>query len=72
MNIIQGRGNSRKVIALPHGSIFAQAAKNEPDAYRQALGAVLSLTLENPNTLSITTARMGKMIARTARLPVAA
>lgn len=35
MNIIQGRGKNRSVIALPHGSVFRSAAKSDSKDERQ-------------------------------------
>jgi hypothetical protein len=66
MQIIQGRGRNRKVIQLPHGSIFAQAAKDEPAEYARAVGAVLDLTLGNPVCLRLTQPRYNRLVTRTA------
>ena len=65
MNIVQGRGNNRRVISLPHGSIFAQGAKNDWQAYVQALNAVCDLTLGNPVCVNITPGRFRRMSTRT-------
>lgn len=45
MQIVIGRGKNRKVTELPHGSIFAQAAKTEPDQYKQALANIVGIIL---------------------------
>lgn len=46
MNVVIGRGKARKVWALPHGSVFAQAAKGDTASKsqcRQVVGEVCNL-----------------------------
>lgn len=69
MRIIQGSGNSRKVIELPHGSVFAQAAKSEPREYADALNVVADLTLGNEKLVKLSLHEFKRITARTLRLP---
>jgi hypothetical protein len=67
MNIIQGRGNKRRVIELPCGAIFAQAAKAEPREYASALNAVMDYTLGSERLVKISAGRLKQIAARTVR-----
>ena len=69
MNIVTGRGNSRRVLELPCGAVFAQGSKSEPADYRAAINVVNEMVLGNPHTVSFTNAKMRKIIERTERLP---
>jgi hypothetical protein len=43
MQIVKGSGKNRTVTPLPHGSVFAQAAKDEPKEYKATLGAICNI-----------------------------
>lgn len=72
MNIVQGRGKNRKVIELPHGSVWAQAAKSDPREYASHLGVVADLTLGNEKLIRLSPNRFKQIAARTLRLEVSA
>lgn len=46
MNIVRGRGKNREVIELPHGSLFAQGEKNDPQDYQQTMNTIRSIVLK--------------------------
>lgn len=52
MNIVEGRGKNRTVVSLPHGSVFAAAAKSEPDNYRSIMGKLTERVLRYPASIT--------------------
>jgi hypothetical protein len=65
MNIIQGRGNRRRVIELPNGTVFKTAEKAEPGEYHKALDAVRDMLLGSDNLIRVTNDRFKRMTIRT-------
>ena len=43
MDIVLGRGRRRQVITLPHGSVMAASAKEDPQAYKKGLADLCTL-----------------------------
>jgi hypothetical protein len=69
MNIVQGRGRNRRVVELPHGSVWAGAAKADPAEYARHLSVIADMTLGSDKLVSLSVERFKKITARTLRLP---